>query len=96
MNEKYTKMLLNEVSNNKSTIGEIPLVINTTDTSYPFAFIESEEEDILGISYTADDGTERFVIVNKEYIVDIEVLYKQDIDALMFNESIKDENIMYQ
>ena len=91
----YTKMLLNGLSHTGLSIDEIPLLINTIDASYPLAFIDFEEDDTLGVNYTSDDGTERFVVINKKCIIDIEVLYRQDIDALMYPE-VHEEDIMYQ
>lgn len=91
----YTKMLLNGLSNTGLNIDEIPLTINTVDASYPFAFIDFEENDTLGVNYTSDDGTERFVVINKKCIVDVEVLYQQDIDILM-QPIDHDEDVMYQ
>lgn len=96
MNDYYTKMLLNGLpDNNRLTIQEIPLIINTVDTSYPLAFIDYEEEDCLGVNYTVEDGTERFIVINKQYIVDIEILYQQDIDILT-EKPKKHSDVMYQ
>lgn len=96
MNDYYTKMLLNGLpQNNMLTIQEIPLIINTIDTSYPLAFIDYEEEDCLGVNYTAEDGTERFIVINKKYIIDIAILYQQDINILNTPPK-KHSDVMYQ
>ena len=94
-NNYYTQMLLNGLLNTDLRINEIPLIINTVDASYPLAFIDFEENDTLGVSYTSDDGTERFVVINKKCIIDIEVLYQQDIDILMSPQKTE-EDVMYQ
>lgn len=95
MNDDYSSMLLNGLSNSEGlTVQDIPLIINTVDTSYPLAFIDYEEDDVLGINYTVEDGTERFVVLNKKYVVDIEVLYQQDINALT-EEPEEDSDVMY-
>ena len=87
MNENYSKMLLNGLPNKEGmTVQDIPLIINTVDASYPLAFIDYEEDSVLGINYTVEDGTERFVVLNKKYVVDIEVLYEQDINILTDDE----------
>lgn len=92
----YTDMLLNGVPNNdKCKIQDIPLIINTIDNSYPFAFLDYEEDNIIGVNYTMEDGTERFVVINKEHIVDIEILYQQDIDILTEDPKPKSD-VMYQ
>ena len=95
MNGDYSSMLLNGLPNNEGlTVQDIPLIINTVDASYPLAFIDYEEDDVLGINYTVEDGTERFVVLNKKYVVDIEVLYQQDINILT-EESEEDSDVMY-
>ena len=92
----YSEMLLKGFPNNKEVkIQDIPLVINTIDTSYPFAFLDYEKDNIVGINYTTEDGTERFVVINKEHIVDIEILYQQDIDFLI-EEPEEKSDVMYQ
>lgn len=93
----YSNMLLNGIPNhNDITIQDIPLIINTVDVSYPLAFIDYEEDDVLGINYTSDDGTERFVVINKKYIVDVEILYQQDIDIVTNENVTEKKDVMYQ
>lgn len=93
----YTQMLLNGLPDTELKVQDIPLIINTVDVSYPFAFIDYEEDNILGVNYTSEDGTERFVVINKKYIVDIEVLYEQDINVVVDNEEIVESpDVMYQ
>ncbi len=95
MNENYSKMLLNGLPNKEGmTVQDIPLIINTVDASYPLAFIDYEEDSVLGINYTVEDGTERFVVLNKKYVVDIEVLYEQDINILTDDEE-EESDVMY-
>jgi len=95
MNENYSKMLLNGLPNKEGmTVQDIPLIINTVDASYPLAFIDYEEDSVLGINYTVEDGTERFVVLNKKYVVDIEVLYEQDINILTDDEK-EESDVMY-
>lgn len=95
MSKYYSEMLLNGIQDNDITIQNIPLIINTIEASYPFAFLDYEEEDVLGVNYTAEDGTERFIVINKKHIVDIEILYQQDIDILTA-EPEKEHDVMYQ
>lgn len=93
----YSNLLLKGIINpdGKLKIEDIPLIIHTTDISYPLAFIEFEDEKTIGVNYTVEDGTERFVVINKEYITDIGVIYKQDIDEMMKIDS-KTPDMMYQ
>ena len=98
VSNSYSNMLLNGIQNQDIEVQDIPLIINTVDMSYPLAFIDYEESNVLGINYTSEDGTERFVVINKKYIVDVEILYQQDID-IFTAEDISDEienNTMYQ
>lgn len=94
--KNYSEMLLRAFPKDKSVkITDIPLVINTIDAGYPFAFIDYEENDLLGVNYTVEDGTEHFVVINKEHIVDVQILYEQDINVF-FEESDDNANDMYQ
>lgn len=95
MSKYYSEMLLNGIQDNDITIQDIPLIINTIEASYPFAFLDYEEEDVLGVNYTAEDGTERFIVINKKHIINIEILYQQDIDILTADPE-KEHDVMYQ
>jgi hypothetical protein len=96
MSNNYSEMLLNGVpSKSKMDIQDIPLIINMVDTSYPLAFIDYEDEDTMGINYTVEDGTERFVVINKKYIIDIGIMYEQDI-SIITEEEQEDTDVMYQ
>jgi hypothetical protein len=96
MDNYYSKMLLNGFPNDSEIkVQDIPLIINTIDTSYPFAFIDYEEKNVLGVNYTVEDGTERFIVINKEHIINIEILYQQDIDILT-EDAEEDSDVMYQ
>ena len=96
MSQKYSEMLLNGLpSRDDISIQDIPLIINMVDTSYPLAFIDYEDDETMGINYTVEDGTERFVVINKKYIIDIGIMYSQDID-IVTEEEIEDSDVMYQ
>ena len=95
MSKYYSEMLLNGIQDNDIAIQDIPLIINTIEASYPFAFLDYEEEDVLGVNYTVEDGTERFIVINKKHIINIEILYQQDIDILTA-EPEKEHDVMYQ
>ena len=98
MSNSYSNMLLNGIQNQNIKVQDIPLIINTVDMSYPLAFIDYEESNVLGINYTSEDGTERFVVINKKYIVDVEILYQQDIDIFASDDKDNEteSNTMYQ
>lgn len=53
--------------------------ITTEFAQYNFCFIEFETDEYLGIYYTSSDFTERFVLLSKEYIVSVSIVYKDDI-----------------
>lgn len=97
MTQNYSEMLLNGLTSKEEiSIQDIPLIINMVDTSYPLAFIDYENDTTMGINYTAEDGTERFVAINKKYIIDIGIMYEQDIDIITEEEETEDEDVMYQ
>ena len=96
MENYYTKMLLNGLTNSDMKVEDIPLIINTVDTSYPLAFIDYEEDSVLGINYTTENGKERFVVINKKYIIDIEILYRDDFNIVNQKDSEEESDVMYQ
>ncbi len=63
--------------------------ITTEIMQYNFSFIEFETDDHLGVYYTAEDFTERFILIKKKYIHSISIVYKQDmtIDNNKLNDS---------
>jgi hypothetical protein len=58
----------------------ICLNITTTTDIYPLCFIEYEDQNKIGTYITGEDGRERFLIINKAYIVALQVIYEQDIE----------------
>lgn len=58
----------------------ICLNITTTTDIYPLCFIEYEDHNKIGAYITGEDGRERFLIINKNYIVALQVIYEQDIE----------------
>ena len=57
----------------------ICLNITTITDIYNLCFIEYEDPYKIGAYITGDDGRERFIIINKEQIVAIQVIYEQDL-----------------
>ena len=57
----------------------ICLNITTITDIYQLCFIEYEDYEKLGCYLTGTDGRERFLIINKEQIVALQVVYEQDI-----------------
>ena len=99
MSNNYTEMLLNGIVSDGEdvSIKDIPVFISMVDTTYPLAFIDYETDETLGVNYTADDGTERFVVINKKYVIDVAIMYEGDIDIMSEVEQEEEkEDIMYQ
>ncbi len=58
----------------------ICLNITTITDIYPLCFIEYEDNEKIGTYITGEDGRERFLIIYKEHIVSLQVIYEQDIE----------------
>lgn len=91
-------MLLNGIasSDENMSIKDIPVFISMVDTTYPLAFIDYETDETLGVNYTAEDGTERFVVINKKYVIDVAIMYEQDIDIIPNPTKEDKSDVMYQ
>ena len=53
--------------------------ILTEFSQYNLCYIEYETDTHLGIFVTCEDMKERFVLINKKYIVDVAIVYKDDL-----------------
>ena len=54
--------------------------IYTVSYDYLMCFIEYEDDEKLGVYITGNDGKERYLIVYKEAIVSLQVVYQDDIN----------------
>ena len=77
--ENYSSLIRLMMKASPSELSEICVAVTTVNTVYPFSFIEYEDEDNLGIYYTAEDFSERFIVINKKYIVSVGIVYQQDL-----------------
>jgi hypothetical protein len=57
----------------------ICLNITTITDIYQLCFIEHEDHEKLGVYITGDDGKERYLIIMKDQIVSLQVIYEDDI-----------------
>ena len=53
--------------------------ISTVIADYNLCFIEYEDDQKIGVYITGNDGKERFLIIYKEAIVSLQVVYQEDI-----------------
>ena len=60
-------------------IGYICINITTITDIYHLCFIDYEDHEKLGVYITHEDGRERFLIIYKNQIVALQVVYEQDI-----------------
>lgn len=80
MSNYYTEMIANGMSCTEDKVQDVCLCVTLADVVYNMAFIHYENDDCLGVNYTATDGTERFVVINKKHIVNVAIVYQQDMD----------------
>lgn len=61
-------------------MSKICVIVSTKDFVYPFSFIEYEDDNFLAICYTDDEFSERFLVINKKYVVSVGLMYQQDLE----------------
>ena len=66
------------------------LNITTVTDIFNLCFIEYEDDEKIGTYITHEDGRERFLIIYKEHIVSLQVVYENDIKVLMDSEESSD------
>lgn len=96
MSNNYTQMIANDMLCHKEEVRDVCVCITTVDIEYFMSFIEYETDDALGIRYVTIDNTERFIILNKQYIINVSIIYEQDIDILYKHEEEEIIDMMYQ
>lgn len=82
----YRNMIKQGMGYSDEQLDEACVTITTTDYVYPFAFIDFESEEYLGVNYTTEDFTEKFIVLNKEYIVSVAIVYQNDIEIETIDE----------
>ena len=60
--------------------------ITTITDIYQLYFIEYEDHEKIGGYITGEDGRERYLIIYKDQIVAIQVIYENDIQIQLRNE----------
>lgn len=76
MEYNITELLTKHLKTNPK---HICVNITTITDLYNLCFIEYEDPYKIGAYITGEDGRERFIIINKEQIVAIQVIYEQDL-----------------
>ena len=75
----------------KTDIEQICTNITTITDIYPLYFIEYEDHEKIAGYLTGEDGRERYLIINKEQIVSLQVIYEQDIEIQLQKEERKND-----
>ena len=73
-------------------ITHICVNITTITDIYNLCFIDYEDYEKLGVYITGEDGRERFLIIYKDQIVALQVVYQNDINI----EKDTNEDVMIQ
>ena len=73
----------------------ICLNITTITDIYNLCFIEHEDHEKLGVYITGEDGKERYLIIMKQHIVSLQVIYENDI-KLQINNLEDNADVMVQ
>ena len=74
-------------------IKDLCISIDLVEVVYPLCFIREETSDYLVVDNTDENGFEKVVIIPKENILSVKVVYQQDIDLL---ESEKKDLVMFR
>lgn len=90
------KMIANDMLCHIEDVHNVCVCVTTIDAEYFIAFIEYETDDVIGIRYVLDDNTERFVILNKSYVINVHIVYEQDVTNIPICEQEENIDIMYQ
>ena len=73
-------------------VKDLCVTVDCKEIVFPLCFIRKETLKYLVVDSTADDGTEKVVVIPKDNILSVNVVYQQDIDRL-FEVDGKDEKM---
>ena len=82
-------MIYNLLKEFNETDEQLPLIISTTDNIYAPCYIVSEETDLISEVVVDSEGHEFAKILNKDYIIAIEVFYEEMIEVVDDNNEEK-------
>lgn len=88
----YGNLLRQHMNVSYEDISEICVSISTTNDFYPLCFIGYEDDDVIGIYSTQQNLSEKYVIINKEYIISISIVYQDDYDIYNADKENKDNS----
>ena len=75
-------------------IKDLCVSIDLLDVVYPLCFIREETSEYLVVDNTDENGFEKVVIIPKDNILAVKVVYQQDIE--MLDESEKKDLVMFR
>ena len=75
-------MIYNLLKEFNETDEHLPLIISTTDNVYAPCYIVSEETDLISVVVADYEGHEFAKILNKDYVIAIEVFYEEMIEVV--------------
>lgn len=61
---------------------DICVSVDLGEMVYPYSFIHDENHKYLVIDSTGDDGCERIVLIPKDRILSVNIVYQQDVEKL--------------
>lgn len=61
---------------------DICVSVDLGEMVYPYSFIHAENHKYLVIDSTGEDGCERIVLIPKDKILSVNIVYQQDVDKL--------------
>lgn len=61
---------------------DICVSVDLGEMVYPYSFIHDENHKYLVIDSTGEDGCERIVLIPKDRILSVNIVYQQDVDKL--------------
>ena len=75
-------------------IKDLCVSVDLLEVVYPLCFIREETFKYLVVDSTDENGFEKVVIIPKEKILSVKVVYQQDMDAL-FDDEDKESRRMF-
>lgn len=78
----FKEVLMQVADDYEMQLDDLCFTVSTRDFDFPFSFFAFENDEILGIRVTDEEGMEKLHLIVKSEIVYIKIMYLDDLENI--------------
>lgn len=78
----FKEVLIQVADDFEMQLDDLCFAVSTRDFDFPFSFFAFENDEILGIRVTDEEGMEKLHLIVKSEIVYIKIMYLDDLECI--------------